>query len=595
MSPPVRCAIALPNPDDHLIHITMTFPVTRGQDALRLAMPVWSPGSYLVREYPRHIQHLRATTADALPLEVRQLDKSSWSIDLPNPVEEVIVRYELFAHELAVRTNHLDATHASINGVASFLYPIDALDTPVELSFVDIPDSWRAYSGLETLDEGARRYRASSFDQLYDSPIEVGPHEPLHFEACGVPHQIVIWGDGNHDAGRLCRDFKRIVETHAALFGGALPYAHYTFIIHLTDQGFGGLEHHNSTLLLSPRDGFRDGPPGSEVDEEGTAQRPYLDLMRLVSHEHFHTWNVKRIRPAVLGPFDYQRENYTRDLWTVEGITSYYELVGLLRAGLTSPAQHLKLLAEAILQLDSIPGRLLHSLEASSLNAWIKLYRPDEHTANSSVSYYLKGKLVTLILDARLRVLTAGERSFDDVLTALWRHYEETGQGYEEGSMGDWIERATGCDVRALLDRMTRSTEELDWEEALHPMGLVLERETRARGAWLGLKTRSEGPGRLFVVSTPTGSPAHQAGIYAGDELLALGERRLLDEGALRAQLARHRPCEPMSVTLVRRGQLVTRQVVPGEPPADTYRIVRRDDATPEQLALLDSWIGALS
>ena len=586
-----RFTVSAPNPHDHLFHVRMTWEGGPSHDEpVLLKMPVWSPGSYLVREYPRHVQSVRAHDAKGRSLTITQVDKASWLLH-PHGASAVEVVYEVFSHELAVRTNHLDATHGSLNGVATYMYHDDLLDHPVEVTF-ELPEGWDVYGGMDALDEDAKRYGVQNFDLLYDTPVELGVYEPLQFEVAGVPHEVVIWGEGNFDEERLVEDMARSVRAHADLFGG-LPYDHYTFILHLSDRGRGGLEHHNSTILLYPQDGFRQGPEGSEVDEHGQPQHGYLEYLRLVSHEHFHVWNVKRIRPEVLGPFDYGGENYTRDLWTVEGVTCYYEILALRRAGLMTPEKFLEALADSAKVLSGIPGRALHSLESSSLNAWVKLYRPDENTRNSSVSYYLKGELVSFLLDARIRAQTRNAYSLDDVLLALWTHYEETGAGYAEGSYGDWVERVTGVDVEDFLDAYVRGTQELDYEGELEPFGLKLDikRGANQSGGWLGLKTQRSGEA-LQVTSTLTDSPAQRAGIYAGDELVALDGRKI--GGDLDAILARHAPQTTLTMHLFRRGILHETEVELGESPASEWAFRVREDATPAQHALRVAWLGEL-
>lgn len=597
---PIRFTVSTPNPDDHLFHVAMEIELDEGHASphIDLSMPAWSPGSYLLREYARHIQNMRVHDQTHRSLPLVQRDKATWRIQLEPDVSSITVRYEVFSHELAVRTNHLDATHGSLNGVSTFLYPHGQLERASEITF-DVPDAWRVATGLTCLDRDAKRYGAETFDILFDSPVELGEHLSLHFEVRGIPHEIALW-NGQHanlDPERLTEDVSRIVEAHADLFGG-LPYTHYTFIVHLTDQGFGGLEHHNSTLLLYPLLGFRDGPPGSEFEASGKPSKAYLNFLRLVSHEFFHTWNVKRIRPEVLGPFDYQHENYTRDLWTVEGVTSYYENVGLLRSGLIDGAHFLELTAQAVHALEQTPGRLLHDLETSSLNAWVKLYRPDEHTRNSSVSYYLKGELVCFALDLFLRARTQNQRSLDDVLELLWSHYQETGEGYAEGSYASWIERATGVDVSPLVQSLVRSTEEIDWDTLLDACGLKLRRGYSEkdleggvlRTSWVGAQLTLKG-NDLVVAFVPTGSPAHDAGIYAGDELIAIDGWRVQTPSRADAILKQIEAGSHITFTLARRGRVLDRLVTTNPPPPNHYSIEVVESPSQAQSRILSEWL----
>ena len=585
---PVQSTLSLPHPHDHLLHVSMSFPQTEAYSQFEVKMPVWSPGSYLVREYARHVQGMRAFDQTGRPLPLVQTTKSSWRVSTDSNTSDVTVRYQVFAHELAVRTNHVDDTHASINGVATYLYHDDYMDRPVRLDFSAMPPSWSVWGGADEIDAERRMYQCGSFDLLYDTPLEIGEHEPLEFSVRGIPHRIVFWGgEPNVDMERLGRDVAKIVEAHAAMFGG-LPYEHYTFIVHLNEKGRGGLEHHNSTLLLWARQGFRPGPPGTEVDAEGFPQENYLEFLRLVSHEFFHTWNVKRIRPERLGPFDYQQENYTRDLWTVEGITCYYELIGLFRAGLLDRGRVLEILAKDARQLSLIPGRQVLSLEAASLNAWVKLYRPDENTKNSSVSYYLKGELVSFLLDAMIRVETKGEHSLDDVLLALWTHYNETGKGYQEGSYIRWIKQVTGVDASGFARRFIGGTDDIEWSEELAKVGLTSRQDPPPQGAMLGISTVAR-EGRVMVTDVLTGSGAQAGGVYAGDELVALGGTQVVP-GTLSALLAQHVPGTRVTVHLFRRGMLLEREVVLGAPPSKAWHFEVSDDALAQATELLDRW-----
>ena len=586
--PPVHASVTLPQPHDHLLHVSMTFPHTEAYSQFEVKMPVWSPGSYLVREYARHVQGMRAFDQTGRPLPLVQTTKSSWRVTTDSNTTLITLKYQVFAHELAVRTNHADDTHASINGVATYLYHDDYMEHPVRLDFSGMPRGWQVWGGLEVVDAKARIFECDSFDALYDTPVELGPHDPIEFMVRGIPHRIVFWGEPGVDKERLSGDVAAIVEAHASMFGG-LPYEHYTFIVHLSNKGRGGLEHRNSTLLLWDRHGFRPGPPGSEVDKEGFPQKHYLDFLRLVSHEFFHTWNIKRIRPERLGPFDYQRENYTRDLWTVEGITCYYEILALLRAGLLDRDRFLGLLAKDARQLSLIPGQHVHSLEAASFNAWIKLYRPDENTKNSSVSYYLKGGLVSFLLDAHIRSQTAGKHSLDDVMLALWHHFKETGQGYPEGSWPRWVKDATGVDVSGFMRRFVSGTDPIDWSEELAPVALTLHQEPAPQGAALGAVTKARET-RVIVQEVPTGSGAQAGGIYAGDELVALDGHRVTPD-TLPALLATSAPGTTLEVHLFRRGQLLLRQVTLDSLPSEAWHFKALAHAPKETAEVLDGWL----
>ncbi|MFP4600342.1 MAG: M61 family metallopeptidase [Persicimonas sp.] len=583
MSALIRFQVCAPTPHDHLYRVRLEIDALGDDEHLDLRMPVWSPGSYLVREYSRHVQRLRATGDDGDLRRVRKTDKNTWRVDTTR-CRSLVVEYEVFAHDLNVRANHLDDSHGFFTGVALYLYPLGRHDEDVELEVVP-PDGygWQVYTGLTALDRSKNRFVAPNFDILFDSPVEMGDHDRLAFEVDAKPHEMVFWGRGNYDRDMLETDLPKVVEANRQIFG-SLPYDDYLFITLLSDGAGGGLEHFNSTALIYPHDRFR-------RSDDDDLDDGYINFLRLACHEHFHAWNVKRIRPATLGPFDYAKENYTRDLWTVEGITSYYDTYGLLRAEILDAEGYLERLLQRIKQYEGVPGRKLHSLEDASFDAWIKLYRADEHTRNSTVSYYLKGELVCALLDLRIRRVTAGERSLDDVLRHLWEHYYLAGdRGYPEGSYEQIVAEVTGVDMSDFFDDYIRGTAELPWNEFLQPLGLRLERETQHEKAWLGVSTAA-GDGHPRVTYVPTGSPAHVHGVYAGDEIVAVDGWKVTGDN-LSKLIEDKSPGDSIDIHLFRRGELRDYSVELGSTPPDTYRICTREDASDEARELLRGWLG---
>jgi predicted metalloprotease with PDZ domain len=378
----MRYRLSLPEPDSHLFHVEAA--LSQPGEGPELCFPVWTPGSYLVREFARHVEGLRAEDGEGRPLALTRLDKHRVSV-AAGGAGSVVLRYRVYANELTVRTCHLDGSHGYLNGAAVFPYAAGRLDEPCELEVVP-PEGWQVSTALPG---GPVNFTARDYDELADSPVEIGRHRLLRFEAGGRPHELAIWGRGHLDEAALIEDVRRIVEAFARLFGG-LPYDRYLFILHLTDRRRGGLEHARSTTLDVARTGFfpRDA---------------YEESLGLVAHEFFHLWNVKRLRPAAFVPYDYAREQYTRLLWWFEGVTSYYDGLGLVRAGIVEPRRYLRTLGQALTTLQRTPGAAKTSAEESSFLTWVKQYRPDENTVNSTVSYYLKGELVALALDLALR------------------------------------------------------------------------------------------------------------------------------------------------------------------------------------------------
>ena len=579
--PRVGYALAMTRPHTHLFEVAITVDGWR-EPRLDLVVPSWTPGSYMIRDYARHVQEF-AAESDGHPARWEKTAKDTWRIETPMG-GRIRATYKVYAHDLTVRTCHLDGTHGFATGAAVFAYVPGLTGEPVTLE-VTVPQRWQVATGLEALGggNGIFRFRARDFDELVDGPVECGTHRLLAFDVDGVPHRIALWGRGNEDETRLVEDTRAIVQAQRDFFGG-LPYKQYTFIHHLA-AGRGALEHRNSAVFLVDRFGFR--PRAS-----------YEKFLELVSHEFFHVWNVKRFRPAPLGPFDYRRENHTRQLWAMEGVTSYYEKRFVLAAGLYAKERFLERIAEDAATLRAQPGRALQSLEHASYDAWIKQYRPDENTTNSSISYYLKGELVALMLDLDIRSLTSRAHSLDDVLRHLAHQATLDDAGFPEpdGYLGavETVAGAHGGAFRRFFERYVAGTEELDLDRALGHAGLRIDWSVRGasggeRIGWLGVATRPEGRG-LVVTSVRSDGPAFAAGVYAGDEMVALDGQRV-DDGKLAARLAEKPPGTTARVALFRRDELLEVAVTLGETPPDAATIVPVDSATPAQAALREAWL----
>lgn len=591
----------LPDPKSHLLAVEMQAGGVQGDSSL--VMPVWTPGSYLVREFARNVLQFHAMDGAGTPLPFEKTDKHTWRVGAPG---DGVLRagWVLNADDLTVRTSHVDATHAAVIGAGVFMYLDGRQGEPVEVE-VQAPEGWRITTPLSAVAE--TRFRAADYDELADSPLEIGRHELVKWLVDGVPHQFAVWGRGNADPRRLARDTTRIVLAEREVFG-ALPYPEYTFILHLTNAGGGGLEHRNSTSLLAERWGFR-GPM-------------YENFLGLVAHELFHAWNGKRIRPAALGPFDYTRENYTRDLWVVEGITTYYTDLLLRRAGLISVDRYLQKLAEMISRLQTLPGRAVQPLADASFDAWIKFYRPDANTPNATISYYQKGALVAMLLDLRIRQATENARSLDDLMRLLWERYGARDQGFAEGAVEALASEVAGTELRGFFDSALRSTQELDFAGALAfagveaiaprppggpstpvgPMGPGPVPFVGPAGATMpvsppmaweshtGITLKPEG-GRWTVVNVLTGSAAWRAGVNAGDELVALDGFRVVAPDWLNARLLERQQGSQATLTVFRRDELINLQlpVVLGPPPR--WMVRPAPNATPEQQAVLNHWL----
>jgi predicted metalloprotease with PDZ domain len=583
-APEINYTVSMPRPDTHLLQVEMR--VRAAGDAglpaqLDLVMPVWTPGSYLVREFSRHVQDFAARGAAGRELAWRKVNKNTWRVETAG-AREATVSYAVYANELTVRTNELNDRHAFWNNAALLMYPEGHLSAPSTVR-VQPFGNWKIATGLPAVAGQTDTFRAENFDVLYDSPFLVANFRVLSFDVRNVPHRIVIDGEGNYDPERVRRDVQKIVETTSRMMGD-LPYRDYTFLLMLSASGGGGLEHRNSTALIARRFNFR-------------PETSYHDFLSLVAHEYFHVWNVKLLRPDALGPFDYTAENYTRLLWVAEGVTSYYDNLIVRRAGLMTDRDYLRLLANTIRTIQNTPGRLEMSVEEASFDAWIEYYRPDENTINSAISYYDKGALVALLLDLEIRRRTAGARSLDDVMRRLYEEFAKRNRNYAPEDFQRVAEAVAGSSLEEFFRRYVRGREELDYNAALSTTGLQLltvagdAATPQQQRAYLGANLRQESD-RLTVTNVPAGTPAYDQGLYAADQIVAVeGSRASLT--FLNARLEEKRPGDELRLTVFRADELRTLTIKLGGRPEENYRIAPVRQPTPEQTRQYEAWLGA--
>ncbi|MCA1619945.1 MAG: PDZ domain-containing protein [Acidobacteria bacterium] len=581
-APGIAYTVSMPRPHTHLFEVSARLQYRRDAPAtVDLVLPVWTPGSYLVREFARHVQDFAAEDGAGRALQWAKVSKNTWRVE-SGGAREVRARYSVYANELSVRTSELNDRHAFWNNANLLMYPDGHLGAPSTLR-VEPFGGWKIATGLTPAEGSADTFRAENFDVLYDSPFLVGDFKTLPFEVRGVPHRIVVDGVGGYDAERLRREAQRVVEAAVAVMG-EIPYREYTFMLMLAAARGGGLEHANSSALILKRFGF------------STAE-DWLAVHTLFAHEVFHAWNVKLIRPDVLGPFDYTRENYTRLLWVAEGVTNYYESLLVRRAGLMTDRQYLDLMAAEIQRLQETPGRLKQSLEEASFDAWIEYYRRDEHTVNSAVSYYDKGAVVALMLDLEIRGRSNGARSLDDVMRALYEDFYKKDRNFTSQDFQRAAERAAGGSLEEFFRRYVRGRDELNYDAALGLAGLRLDTESNRAGrpavaaAHLGA-TLEEKDGRLSVTAVPAGTPAHEQGLYALDQIVAVdGYRATLD--FLNARISDKRPGDRLALAVFRGDELRTLDIKLGGRAAAVYRIVPTPGATEQQRRAYQSWLGA--
>jgi predicted metalloprotease with PDZ domain len=572
---PIRYTLSFPAPQTHYVEVTATVPTGRRAD-VDLMMAVWTPGSYLVREYARNVEAVTAAGPDGRALDVDKSKKNHWRI-VTGGAPSITLKYRLYCREMSVRTNWVESDFAMINGAPTFITLADLAPRPHEVIIIPAPAWKRSVTALPEMGGGEHRYRAPDYDTLVDSPIVVGNPAVYDFVVDGKKHSLVNVGEGGvFDGARAAKDLETIVKEDRRLWG-FLPYDRYVFFNMITESG-GGLEHKNSTLLMTNRWTTR-------------TRRAYLSWLELASHEYFHAWNVKRLRPAELGPFNYEDENITRSLWIAEGFTDYYAELQVHRAGLSTRDEYLEGLSNAIEALQTTPGRLVQSAEMASFDAWIKYYRPDENSPNTSISYYTKGTVIAFLLDAKIRKETA--KSLDDVMRAEYERFSGA-KGYTPEEFRLEAEKVTGISLKQFWDAAVESTAELNYSEALDTFGLRFKPvpppvADRPAKTWLGITTRNDN-GRLVVTQVQRGSPADVAGINVDDEILAIDDFRVRAD-RFENRLEQYKPGDKVSVLVARREQLLKVDVPLMSEPVRSWRLEVNPNATEIQRRELEAWL----
>ncbi|WP_127996989.1 M61 family metallopeptidase [Piscinibacter defluvii] len=506
------------DPNAHLFELTLTLP--RPEARQQVSLPVWIPGSYLVREFARHLSGLRATQGGH-ERAVNQLDKATWEVACEGGTT-LTLRWRVYAFDTSVRAAYLDATRGFFNGTGVFLRVHGRESEPHRLQIGRLPRGWEIATALSAAPGGG--FVASDYDELVDHPVELGRFWRGEFLAHDVPHEFVVAGAlPDFDGERLLADTQRLCEAQIAFWHGGrsrgksprAPFERYVFLLNTAEDGHGGLEHRASTALLSAR---RNLPARGSTEVSDN----YVELLGLISHEYFHTWNVKRLRPAEFVRYDYTRENYTELLWFFEGFTSYYDDLFLRRCGLIDPARYLRLLGRTVTAVQASPGRQVQSVAQASFDAWVKYYRSDENTPNATISYYAKGALVALALDLSLR---RDGGSLDAVLRRLWDG--SAGGPIGEADVAAALEAVGGRSYARELADWVHGTGELPLQELLAAAGVAWQSQAPSMAQRLGLRVSESALGGIKATHVLRGGAAEAAGIAAGDELLALGGWRL--------------------------------------------------------------------
>jgi predicted metalloprotease with PDZ domain len=574
---PIRYSLSFPAPHTHYVEVRAEIP-TSGRDEVELMMAVWTPGSYLIREYERHVENVAATGTNSAALAVHKAAKNRWTI-ATDGAETIVVTYRVYGREMSVRTNWIESGFALINGAPTFLTLIESTVRPHEVH-LKLPSTWsRSLTTLPALPGTTNSWRAANYDVLVDSPILAGNPAVYDFEIDGKAHRLVDEGEaGVFDGARAARDLEVIAREHHR-FWGAVPYDSYVCINVITESG-GGLEHSNSAVLMTSRWATR-------------TRKAYLGWLELASHELFHVWNGKRLRPIELGPFKYEHEAHTRGLWVVEGITEYYGDLLLHRAGLSTRDEFLASLSDKIEALQTTPGRGVQSLANASFDAWIKHYRPDENSPNTSMSYYVKGAVVAFLLDIKIRHRSRGERSLDDVMRAAYTRYSGA-RGYKEPEFRALVEDMAGASLEPFWLSALEGTAELDYAEALDMLGVRFKTPEPHTGrsprrATLGAVTRVDN-GRLVVSQVRRGTAAYEAGLNVDDEIVAIDEFRVRAD-QLDTRMEQYVAGDRVSILVARRDRLMRLEGRLGAEPLKAWQLEVDPGASTAQRKMLDLWL----
>ncbi len=566
--PEVGYTVSMSKPFTHLLEVEMRVKLNQKNDLNEISLPVWTPGSYLVREYARHVQEFSVKDSGGKDLVWGKTSKNTWSVETKG-VTEFVASYKVYANELTVRTNELNADHAFWNNGALLMFPKDFLNIPTTLTVKPF-GNWKIATGLPKV--GENTFRAENYDVLYDSPFEVGNFKEISFDVQGKPHRFIVEGEGNYDLNKIAKDTAKIVQAAYDIFG-ELPYNDYTFILNL--RGGGGLEHLNSTALQFNKLGFTTN---------------YTSFLTLVAHEYFHCFNVKRIRPDALGPFNYESENYTKLLWVAEGGTAYYENILVRRTGLITEKEFLNNAASQFQALQERPGRFETSIEEASFDAWIKYYRPDENAINNQISYYDKGEIVNFLLDLQIRKDSNGAKSLDDVMRYLYNEHYKKDKNYTPEDYQKISEIMAGKSLEDFFKRFVRGREELDYNAALNSFGLNLDIAKGKSNAYIGATLRQDGD-KLNITSLPNNTPAYEQGLNTGDQIVAVdGQRASL--AFLNNYLGEKKSGDKVKLTIFRYDELRGFEITLGEKSSATYKISAVEDPTDAQKALYLSYFG---
>jgi predicted metalloprotease with PDZ domain len=564
--------VTFPEAQAHYAEVEMNI-TGLNQNSLDLKMPVWTPGSYLIREFSKNVESFSAMSRDKMLVSAKTR-KNCWHINTTG-ISSLTIKYKVYCFEISVRTSFVDASHGFLSTTGIFMYPDKMLHKPSTIHIVPYNGWTKVSTSLEEVNNDPFTRHAPNFDILFDSPIEVGNQDVFGFDAAGVKYEVAMVGGGNYDKERLKKDMAKIVEQETAVYGEN-PNKYYVFIVHNHARGGGGLEHLSSTTLGASRDNY--------ATESG-----YQNFLSLVAHEHFHLWNVKRLRPIALGPFDYDNENYTTDLWIAEGFTAYYQNVILRHANLIPTDNYLNSVASVINVIENQPGAKVQALSESSYDSWIKAYRPNENSINTGISYYDKGAAVAMLLDLEIINSSNGKHSLDDVMKYMYNtYYKLKKRGYTDAEFKQGLEKFAGENFDNFYKKYIHGLTPIDYNKYLGYAGYTLTDELAATNEpSLGINI-SNNNGKKIVTSVLRGGAGWIDGINVNDELTAIDGTPITD---IITMLNGKKPGDKISVTVNRDALPVTLQVTLLKNNRVKYKIDPLPNASPEQLEVRKKWL----
>lgn len=576
----INFEVSFKEPQAHYAEVQMDIAGLTAKNYVDVKMPVWTPGSYLIREFAKSVEGFGAT-ANGKAVKTEKVNKNTWRV-YNAKANAVKINYRVYAFEISVRTSFIDASHAFLSPTSIFMYPDGMIKTQSTVKVIPFATWSKVSTGLAPVAGQQFTYSAADFDILFDSPIEVGNQDIFEFNASGVRHEVAMYGGGNYDAARLKVDMAKIVEKATAVFGEN-PNKHYTFIVHNYAQGGGGLEHLNSTVLGATRNGY-------------TNDAIYKGFLNLVAHEYFHLWNVKRLRPIALGPFDYDKENYTTNLWVSEGFTSYYPNKLVHRAGFTTPEGFVNGTLGAIGTVLNTEGSKITSAAESSFNAWINpAYRPSENSGNTFISYYTKGQVIGNLMDLEIIHATKGAKSLDDVMKDMYYKFKALNRGFTDAEFKAMVEKVSGINFTDFWAKYVNGTVPVDYAKYFAYAGIDVVNENEGKAVpFLGATAArtSAGAGRVFVGAVVRGSGAWNGGLNVNDEVVTVDgapAEMMLDR---MNQITSKKIGDVVKVSIVRDGIKHDLNItLTGSSPVRLKATIK-EDATPLQITVRKKWMG---